>query len=157
MTTENHSDICMKADAIENIKKDVSGLTAEIHGNGKEGLHDTTLLINEKLSAIIKRSENNKIWVRWAIGTFGFALLSLIYMGINDHSTIKSLPENYITKSYMMQVLETQNKVNTLIEKSILTNAKDIEAIEKAIETNEKMFEYLRITRGEKLPDTTKK
>ena len=156
MTTQNHSGVCVKADAIEDIKKDVSGLTAEIHGNGKEGLHDITLIINEKLSAIIKRSENNKIWVRWAIGTFGFALLSLIYMGINDHSTIKSLSEIYITKNYMMQVLETQNKVNTLIEKSILTNAKDIEAIEKAIETNDKLYEYLRVSRSGKSSETKK-
>lgn len=133
-------------------EKRLDKLDDEINGNGKPGLHDTVLIINEKLDGILKRQQNNTQWFKILVSVFGILFLGAIYTGITDHLKIERMPYDYVSKVHYDQYIDNVNdKVNQVINAK-LTTVKSVLELEAKLQNNDSLFNYLKITR-----DATKK
>ncbi len=133
---------CLYEDKIDRIYK-------RIDGNGMgNGMYTNLELLNEKVTAIIKEQDNNKLWFRGIVIGLGVLIITMLINYGATQNKIDSFDDVYVTKDYMMKVYNNQSEINNTLSNAVLGNKKDIENLQKAIEVNEKLFEYLRATRG---------
>ena len=153
-----HTDPCPKQNQIDHMQKDIEKHESKIYDDG--GLAQTNLLINEKLNWIIKKQENNKLWIRGSVFGFTLFVLGLIYYGITDHNAITAMPdylkENYYNKEASRQMLEVQSQLNIMLQNADMNNSKDIEKIRIELEKYDKFFTPMRTTRGGASENKTK-
>lgn len=139
-------DTCIKEEQIELIRKNVEKLEVKSYSDS-----EAIAIINEKLNGIIKRQDDNKLWIRGAVFGFAIFIFGLIYYGITDHNSVQALPKilnSFVTYDDFMKYLKDQSELNIYLKSEDDKLKMKDQLIDKQLERIDDNFKYLRITRG---------
>lgn len=122
----------------------------ELYGNGKPGLHDTVILMDQKLDGILKKQKDSRALIHRYVLTFGGIFFFIVFIGIKDHLKVENFPTDYVSKHYYDQYMSQVNdKVNEVLNAK-LTTVKSVLELQEKLANNDTLFNYLKITRSAK-------